>query len=375
MGDRRLGRVGKKGIALRTITISYESAPVVSHYFCNSGILREAGRFFNEVGLEEPFFIITNPVVGGLYGDLLKEALSRSGLSFSYVEVPDGERYKTLYWARKLYDRMSAMRIDRSSTVLALGGGVICDLAGFVAATYMRGIPHAYIPTTLLAQVDASIGGKVGVDYGLGKNLIGSFYNPRLILCDPEVLHTLERRQFSCGVAEIIKSAIINSRSFFEMLEKNCPLSMENPNIEEIIYQTALIKADFVRKDPFEKNERAFLNFGHTIGHAIEVATGFRRILHGEAISIGMVGAFLISQELGYTSSEYTDRLKKLLVACGLPVKFRRVAINKIENAIKMDKKKMKDVRFILFKKPGEVFITKDVPLSTVNKVLHLLSN
>jgi len=252
---------------------------------------------------------------------LLITSLKNVGLDFSVFLVDEGEEYKSLETADKIYTYMIKNHFDRDSQVIAFGGGVIGDLAGFVAATYMRGVDFIQIPTTLLAQVDASIGGKVGVNHALGKNMIGAFYQPKIVLSDINLLHTLSRRELSNGLAEVVKYAVIRDADLFNYLEENTFL-MRDINEEimnNIVYRCAGIKADVVMEDERENDARRILNFGHTIGHAIEAAYKYTNVKHGEGVALGMIGAAYLALNRGLIDSGAITRLKNLLVAFNLP--------------------------------------------------------
>jgi len=360
---------------MHSIDLSYHSVRYESRCFIQRGLLNELGYLLREHRLEPPFFIIASVHVGRLYGELLADSMKKASLPYCYIEVPDGERYKTLGTARGLYDRMLDLRLDRHSSVIALGGGVICDLAGFAAATFMRGLPHVLVPTTLLAQVDASIGGKVAVDLPRGKNLIGTFHQPRLIVSDTGLLRTLKRRQFACGVAEVIKIAMIASEELFSLLERNAPLTAADDTglLEEIVYRAALLKSMIVMEDPYEKGKRVHLNLGHTLGHAIETACGYRSYPHGEAIAIGMIAASLLSQELHLTDASTTLRLKRILLNNGLPVSLKPVNVDLIEGALMHDKKRHGGGRFVLPLRIGEVSVSREVTMPMITRVLDAL--
>jgi 3-dehydroquinate synthase len=363
---------------MRTLDLSITSPPSSSRYCCRCGILSDLGNLLEEAELKGPFFIVSNPTVGPVYGRRVKESLEDRGIAFSYSEVPDGEIHKNLLEARRLYERMMDAGLNRQSTVIALGGGVIGDLAGFAAATYMRGIPHIFIPTTLLAQVDASIGGKVAVDHGRAKNIVGSFHHPRLIISDPEVLSTLERRQWASGFAEIIKSAAIASASLFEVLEKHSLTHFEEDytSLEEIIYEVACIKSSIVGADPFEKNVRAHLNFGHTLGHALESVTAYRRYLHGEAVAIGMRGAAMIAVELGFLQPSVAERIDELLSRYSLSLSLGTIDEEKILEALMLDKKRgLHNVKFVLLKNLEDPMVTDLVPSDLIRSVIRRLKS
>jgi 3-dehydroquinate synthase len=265
--------------------------------------------------------------------------------------------------------------LDRKSLLVTLGGGMLGDLGGFAAATYLRGIPFVQVPTTLLAQVDASIGGKTGVDLPGGKNLVGAFYQPRAVLIDICTLDTLPLRELRAGLAEVIKYGIICDETFFRRVQAQLPwLLRRDPDaLTETIVRSCEIKAEVVRQDETEQGQRAILNFGHTIGHALEAVTGYRRYRHGEAISIGMVSAALIGEELGVTSPTVTEEIKAILSRAGLPIAFPSdVLFEDIQRAILRDKKTQAGkVHFVLAQQIGAVVLRGDVPMEAVRAALE----
>lgn len=279
------------------------------------GILNNLGEHLSRVIENKMVIIITNSLVNGLYGAKLLSTLRKDGFNSDLIEVPDGEKYKTLSTAKYLYDELLKRKADRTTTLIALGGGVIGDLTGFVAATYMRGLPLVHIPTTLLAQVDSSIGGKVAVDHPLAKNIIGSFYQPKAVYTDPEVLQTLSDKDIKNGMIEAIKIAVIKSPVFFGWLEKNIKqlLKKDNTLLYEVVKEAATLKADIVLKDPRESGLRKILNFGHSIGHVLEVEAGYQDLNHGEAVALGMLIETKIACNRGICSEEFEQKIKRIL--------------------------------------------------------------
>ncbi len=353
-------------------TVTVHQNEYRSLYVVEPGICFLVGDLLRKKGIGEPIFVVTNPLVKSLYGSSVMESLEKSGYSAHLAEIPDGEHYKTLEWAASLYDQMIEAGLERSSTVLALGGGVICDLAGFVAATFLRGLRHVLVPTTLLAQIDASIGGKVGVDHREGKNLIGAFHQPVMTICDPAVLSTLDTRQWACGMAEVIKTALIDNNGLFEILEERGPLNAGSDSalLLDVIMRTASVKASIVCEDPYEKGKRAFLNLGHTLGHALETSTDYNVYLHGEAVSIGLVGACLLSEELQWLTPDFTERVKRLLILHELPTYCGDIDMEKVKKALKTDKKREGGLRFVLLRGIGLPEITSSVTEEMIEKVL-----
>src|SRR5215216_6261011 len=263
-------------------------------------LLTELGRECQKLGLGTRCAIITDGNVARHYSADVQKTLRRAGFDPALVTVPPGEKSKTLRGVESCFDKLAAHRLERKSFVIALGGGVVGDLAGFVAATYLRGIPFVQVPTTLLAQVDSSVGGKVGVNLKAGKNLVGAFHQPRLVLCDLQTLRTLPSREFRAGLAEVIKYGIIYDAALFQTLERQMSklLKQQPAALAQIVARCCEIKAEVVSQDETESGLRAILNFGHTIGHALEAISGYGKFLHGEAISIGQVYAARLSQKV-----------------------------------------------------------------------------
>ena len=337
-----------------------------------SGLLAQAGQQLKEIMSADKLVIITDPTVRSHYGRAIEQSLAGSGFKATVLAVPEGEEQKSLETAGGLYHELSRVHAERSTPILALGGGVIGDLAGFVAATYMRGVPFIQVPTTLLAQVDSSIGGKVAVNHGQLKNAIGAFYQPRLVISDIATLRTLPRTEISDGLAEIIKYAVIRDRELFAYLEENLDqiIALDERALEEIVFRSAGIKAEVVEKDERDLGLRNILNYGHTIGHAIETASDFE-IEHGGAVALGMLAAGRISSKLGMLDKNELNRLKDVVQRAGLPIKIPGLKIEKIIQAMKHDKKILKGkIRFVLAKSIGDVFVTDEVKASLVEQVL-----
>ena len=337
-----------------------------------AGLLARTGLWLKEKGFSGKAVIITDTTVKDLYGDALSHGLTNAGFKVTTLEVPAGEEQKSLETAGRLYHELTSAHAERTTLILALGGGVIGDLAGFVAATYMRGVPLIQIPTTLLAQVDSSIGGKVAVDHGQLKNTIGVFYQPRLVISDIDTLKTLPATELANGLAEVIKSAAIRNKVFFSYLESTLERikSLDVTVLEETVFQTARIKAEIVEKDEKDLGLRSILNYGHTIGHAVESASDFQ-LQHGKAVAIGMTAAARISNRMGILDENEVVRLKNIIEKAGLPTEMPDLKIEDIFSAMKHDKKVLQDkVRFILLKSIGNAFITDEVSLDLVEKVL-----
>jgi 3-dehydroquinate synthase len=285
------------------------------------GCLRELGSVLARVVDAERAVVVTSERVGALYGAVVTESLARAGLGSSTIVVPDGDRAKSLAQLSDIFDRLVACGADRDTFLVAVGGGAVGDLAGLAAATYLRGVPWVQVPTTLLAQADASVGGKTAVNHPAGKNLIGAFHQPRLVWIDPRVLRTLPARELRSGMAEVVKSAVIWDPQMFAWLEVHAERvpALDTDAVAHALERAVAVKAEIVGRDEREGGIRALLNFGHTLGHAIEAASGFGEVLHGEAISLGMVFAARRSRRIGLPARD-VDRIVSLLERLGLPV-------------------------------------------------------
>jgi 3-dehydroquinate synthase len=307
----------------------------------DSGSLVSLGQRCVAAGLGLRAAVVTNPTVSALYSDVACRSLSEAGVAVTLLDIPDGEEYKNAATLAGVYDALIEAGLDRKSFIVALGGGVVGDLAGFAAATYLRGIPFVQVPTTLLAQVDSSVGGKTAIDHPRGKNLIGAFYQPRLVLIDVETLSTLPEREFRAGLAEVVKYGAAIDRSFFEYLETHAEsiCAREPECLAYVIRRCCEIKAQIVECDEKESGLRAILNYGHTLGHAFETLAGYRELVHGEAVAIGMVLATRISAGLGHCSTADAERITALISRFGLgtsPPSFER---SRLLDAILTDKK------------------------------------
>lgn len=336
------------------------------------GLLQQAGQILSELGLGDKAVVVTDHTLKRLHGKTLTESLAASGFSVTVLEVPPGEEQKSLETAGQLYRQLTECSAERTTAVLALGGGVIGDLAGFVAATYLRGVPLVQIPTTLLAQVDSSVGGKVAVDFGQLKNRIGAFYQPRAVISDISVLKTLGAGELSDGLAEVIKYGVIRDADLFTYLERNIEKvrAVDERTLETIIYRSARIKAEVVSRDELDTGLRNILNYGHTVGHAVEAVTEFETS-HGQAVAIGMVAAAKISNRLGIMPAAETARIVTLIQRAGLPTALPRFELDRLMKAIKYDKKVLQGrIRFVLARTIGEVFISDGVEQSLIEQVL-----
>jgi 3-dehydroquinate synthase len=339
--------------------------------------LDKLGEYMTNLQLGKKVLVVSNPMIFKHYGERAIASLQSAGFEVATHILQPGERYKTLNSVQKIYDTALENRIERSSTMVALGGGVIGDMTGFAAATWLRGIHFVQVPTSLLSMVDASIGGKTGVNHPQGKNLIGAFHQPRLVLIDPEVLKTLPVREFRAGMAEVIKYGVIWDAQLFGEMEESKRLDqmryVKPELIGTILTRSCQAKADVVSKDEKEAGLRAILNYGHTIGHAIESLTGYRVVNHGEAVAIGMVAAGQIAVELGMWQKEETERQNALIQKAGLPTQLPSgLDIEAIVESLQLDKKvKAGQVRFILPTQIGAVTITDQVPSDTIRQVLR----
>jgi 3-dehydroquinate synthase len=347
-----------------------------SYEICvGSGLLPRIGLWLKEKGFTGKAVIITDSTVKGLYAATLERSLANTGFNVTVLEVPAGEEQKTLESAGRLYQELSVAFAERTTPILALGGGVIGDLAGFVAATYKRGVPFVQVPTTLLAMVDSSIGGKTAVNHGQLKNEVGAFYQPKMVVADVDTLKTLPKVELSNGMAEVIKHAVIRDKGFFGFLKENMAdaMAFNTGVLEYIIEKNARIKAGIVAKDETESNVRTILNYGHTIGHAIEAVSNFK-IKHGQAVAIGMIAAAKISERLGFLREADLNQLELLIQEAGLPVRmpdFNREEKEKLLEAIKHDKKVREGkVRFVLLKSIGSAFINDKVESGLIGEVL-----
>ena len=305
--------------------------------------------------------ILTNDTVGPLYLDQIKENLSDKNI-ITFM-LPDGEQEKTLKNVHKVIHHMLEAGFGRDATLISLGGGVICDMGGFAASIFMRGINLIQIPTTLLAQVDASVGGKTGVNNNYGKNLVGSFYQPSAVICDTGFLTTLDEKEISAGLAEIIKYGLIHDKEFLSWLNENIQniLKQDRAALGHAIQRSCQIKAEIVSADEKEQSIRAILNFGHTFGHAIELQTGYSQWSHGEAVAAGMVLASELSAKMSLISKEEVVMVKDLLTRAGLPIEPPNINAKDFITAMKSDKKvKDRKIQLVLLKKMGEAFLTSE---------------
>ena len=346
--------------------------------FVGYGLLDKLGEKIRKAALSGTTTIISDEDVFSLYGTKVKEILKSTGFPVNAFVVPPGEETKSIDYAVKIYNFLVEHRAERDDIIIALGGGMVGDLAGFVAATFLRGMLWIQVPTSLVAMVDASIGGKVAVNHPEGKNLIGAFYQPSMVLVDPKTLITLPQRELTSGWAEIIKHGLILDEEFVQFLECNVNglAKLEPDLLTRAIARSATIKAQVVSQDEKEKEgKRTILNYGHTMAHGLEAATQYKRFLHGEAVAIGMVGAAKLSQRLGLLPSTTVQRQQAILQEFGLPTGFSDLDLNKISRAMELDKKvKGKAIRWVLLQDIGRTIIRSDVPQQDVLAILRGLA-
>jgi 3-dehydroquinate synthase len=340
----------------------------------DGGSLHGIGKRLKRFEFSRRLALVSNPTVYGLYGNTVSRSIKSAGFDLVEVIVPDGEGYKDMFWVQNIYEELLKAKLDRKSALVALGGGVIGDITGFAASTYMRGIDYVQVPTTLLAQVDSSVGGKTGVNHKLGKNMIGTFWQPRVVWVDIATLETLPQREFRSGLAEVIKYGVIWDRKFFEFLEEEREkvVKLDRGALAHIIKRSCEIKAEVVSKDERESGLRAILNYGHTVGHAIETATGYSRFLHGEAVAIGMCAEARLSHLAGFVEREQVERIRALVESYGLPVDMPDdKGVDVLIEAMSLDKKAVSgEMKFILPEKIGAVKIEAGVPADTIRNAL-----
>lgn len=341
--------------------------------YINHGLQQELVDFVKGAGFSKQAMLVTDSNVGPLYGEKIRRLLEEGGLKATIATIPAGESSKSLRMAEELYTKAIELGLDRKSPIFALGGGVVGDLAGFIAATYMRGVPFVQLPTSLLAQVDSSVGGKVAVNHALGKNLIGAFYQPKAVFMDLELMKTLPKREIYTGLGEIIKYGIIYDADFFAFLESHVKevLGLEPEATVHMIARSCEIKAAVVSQDEKEAGLRRILNFGHTMAHAIEKETNYVRYNHGEAVAIGMVGAADISARLGMIPEADVTRVTKLIETLQLPIYADGCTVDAMYRDIFHDKKTVGGkVNWVLMEGIGKVTCRNDVPEDVVRAAM-----
>lgn len=344
-----------------------------------SGLLRRVGREVRRVlpDAGSRVFVITSPNVRRHWGDALEKSLRDAHLPYEVLEMHDGEPAKRLHTVEQLAERLVDAKADRKSLLVAFGGGVVGDSAGFLAAIFMRGIPVVQVPTTVVAQVDASIGGKTGVNLHAGKNLVGAFHQPRAVVVDPQILETLDEREFRSGLFESLKCGVIGDHDLFDFMESDPKkiLGRDSRAMQRIIADSVRVKADVVSSDEKESDLRRILNFGHTIGHALEAATGYTHFLHGEGVAWGMIAAAAIARDAGFCRAETTDRITSATLAYG-PLPPVVCGTDDVMNRLVADKKTIAGtVHFVLPQKIGKVKISGDVPAEIVHNAVEMIRN
>lgn len=359
---------------MQTITVDFTAAPAERSYpiHIGKGVLTQPDLILSHLP-KKRVAIVSNTTVAPLYLKNLSAMLESHGIASVPIVLPDGEAYKNWETLNLIFDALLANRCERSTPIIALGGGVVGDLTGFAAATYLRGVPFIQIPTTLLAQVDSSVGGKTGINHPLGKNMIGAFYQPRVVLADTTTLDTLPERELRAGIAEIIKYGLIRDPIFFEWLESNMPglLARDAVILTDAVQRSCAHKAEIVAADERESGARALLNLGHTFGHAIENAMGYGTWLHGEAVAAGTILAAELSRRMHMISEVDVERIRKLYLQAGLPVTAPDLGPERYIHLMGLDKKvESGKMRFVLLKRIGEAMVHSDVPAEVLTRTL-----
>jgi shikimate kinase / 3-dehydroquinate synthase len=353
-----------------TVELGDRSYPI----WIGQGLLGQLGSLFRSVlPNAKRVVLLSNVTVQPLYGTVAKAELVAQGIDVLEITIPDGESYKTLSTMEGIITQMLTAKCDRKTVLIALGGGVVGDIGGFVAASYQRGIPFVQVPTTLLAQVDSSVGGKVAVNHALGKNMIGAFYQPKAVIIDTDTLSTLPKREFSAGLAEVIKYGFINDASFVAWCEHNVvALNARNRDaVRHAIMISCQAKAQIVKEDETEKGVRALLNLGHTFGHAVESGLGYGVWLHGEAVGAGIVAAARLSERKGWLSQADRERVTALVAACGCPTTLPTLGAQRYWELMQNDKKNTDGkMTFILLQSIGEGVITEGVASSELAGII-----
>jgi 3-dehydroquinate synthase len=359
---------------MQTLTVGLAERSYPIHI--GSGLLNQASLLVPYLP-HKKVAVVSNTTVAPLYLETLRSALQVHGVNVLPVILPDGEQYKNAETLMLIYDALLSNRCERSTPLIALGGGVVGDLTGYAAATYLRGVPFIQIPTTLLSQVDSSVGGKTGINHPLGKNMIGAFYQPRLVLADIATLNTLPDKELRAGIAEVIKYGLIRDLAFFEWLEMNMEklLARDAQALQYAIAQSCRNKAEVVAADERESGERALLNLGHTFGHAIENGMGYGVWLHGEAVAAGTLMAADLSHRLGWISAQDVTRIRRIFETAGLPLISPAMGVEKYLQLMGLDKKVMGGkLRFVLLKAIGSAVVAADVPAESLKQTLEACS-
>ena len=340
--------------------------------------LNKLGRCLKRLDIGRDAIIVTNPGIKKLFGNKIEKALISSGFNVKFETVPEGEKAKSEKECLRLLNNISRFDAMRRVFIVALGGGVVGDLAGFTASVYKRGVPYVQVPTTLLAQVDSAIGGKTAIDLSAGKNLVGAFYQPRLVFSDISFLKKLPQKELVSGLAEVIKYGILGSSGLFRFVERDCAkiLKRDKKCLLRVVYECSRIKADIVKKDEMDnKNTRVVLNLGHTIGHAIEAASNYRGAYnHGQAIALGILSSVYIAGKIGFLKEPDSRRIKNLIKNTGLPAKLKNVKLKNILSALAHDKKFIHGKnRFVLPVKIGKVIVKEGVPELLIKEAIQSL--
>jgi len=354
---------------MKTININLEkrSYPI----YVGEGLLENYGLLKKHIS-NKKVAIITNDKIAPLYLEKISNTLSVEKEIIPII-LPDGEVFKNFETLNLIYDTLLKSKANRQITLIALGGGVIGDITGFAAATFMRGVDFIQIPSTLLSQVDSSVGGKTGINHPLGKNMIGAFYQPKCVIADINLLETLPDKELSAGLAEVIKYGLIRDSSFFEWLENNVEgiIKRDSQLLIEAVARSCQNKVDIVESDEFESGIRAILNLGHTFGHAIETATGYGKWLHGEAIAIGMVMAAYLSEQMGWLTKEENQRIKSLIVDANLPINPPEISKQEFLDLMQLDKKTKEDqINLVLQQGIGKAILTSDYDIEKLHNTL-----
>jgi 3-dehydroquinate synthase len=355
---------------LETVTVGIEGRGYDIHI--EKEILSKTGNLCRDLKTGRKAAIVTNTVVSRLFLDKVRSVMEEAGFNVYAIEIADGEEHKNLDTLKGIYDRLIEFGFDRSSLLLALGGGVVGDITGFAAATFLRGVPFVQLPTTLLAQVDSSIGGKTGVNHEKGKNLIGAFYQPRMVIIDTTALDSLPKREYLSGLAEIVKYGVVLDGEFFEFLAKNIDnlLNRDKDCLGKAIRRSCEIKASIVKQDEKETGLRAVLNFGHTLGHAVETLTGYKKYSHGEAVAIGMANAAKIAESMGLASRPDTERICAIIKMLGLPVELPVFTASAYIDVLLHDKKtKDGGINFVFNRGIGDYRI---LPVDDLHRLMKI---
>jgi 3-dehydroquinate synthase len=355
---------------MRTLTVDIKDQPYPIHI--GAGLLDRADLITPHLA-QKRVAIVTNTTVGPLYSARLRAALAASGVESVEIVLPDGEVHKNWQTLNQIFDQLIEKRCERKTTLIALGGGVVGDMTGFAAATYQRGVPYIQIPTTLLAQVDSAVGGKTAINHPQGKNMIGAFYQPRLVLADTQTLDTLPQREFSAGMAEVIKYGLIRDLPFFEWLESNIEKIMRRDDdaLIHAIYESCRNKAEVVAQDEKETGIRAILNLGHTFGHAIETATNYNTWLHGEAVAMGIMLAAKLSRQRGSLKQSDVERVGRILRKASLPISAPTLGLETYLHLMSYDKKVVnKKIHLVLLGRIGDGYLRDDTSQELLSSVL-----